>query len=189
MHHPERFLGLLGPHRERLFVISRNLVRRKADADDALQEALLKAWADFSRYREGRSFGAWVLGYLINTIRNRNRRLHHELEVSLPAELEDPVTILGRETSHEELLHSPDRVLEMLDEPLAQAILRLSTAERAVLLLRSVGELPYREIAAVLGIPEGTAMSHLSRARKRVRIFLGERAGTRGSPLDSGGRP
>lgn len=176
MSETERFLALLEPHRERLLVLSRSLLRREADADDALQEAILKAWRDFSRYRERNRFGAWIVSYLVNTIRNRNRLLSNELEVPLPEEIEAPDALLGLETSYERFFSAPESILEMVEDRLAEAIRRLSAAERMVLLLRTVGGLSYREVAHVLRMPEGTAMSHLSRARKHVRVFLTELA-------------
>ena len=169
---PERFLALLAPHRRRLLVVSRSLLRRKADADDVLQEALLEGWRDFARYREEGSFRAWIMKYLVNRIRNRNRLLREELEVPLPAELEHPETLLEWESAYEGFFREPEAVLATLDEDLAEAVRALSAAERLVLLLKSVGELSYCEISEVLGMPEGTAMSHLSRARKHLRIHL-----------------
>jgi RNA polymerase sigma-70 factor (ECF subfamily) len=172
----ERFLGLLAPHQSRLVAISRQLIGRKCDADDALQEAVLKAWAGFAAYSEERHFGAWILAYLVNVIRNRNRRLYRELETPLPEELPAPEVLLDAEVAYERLLEAPEALLETLDEELARALRALSPAERLVLLLRAVGELSYREISRVLAIPEGTAMSHLFRARKRLRILLSSRA-------------
>ena len=172
----QRFLDLLEPLQRKLLVLSRSLLRRQADADDALQEAVLKAWRDFPRYRERSRFGAWILTYLINTIRNRNRRLDRALEVPLPEELEAAETLLANEVAYESFLRAPESVLESLEKYLADAIRKLPAAERAVLLLRAVGELSYREIAAALRIPEGTAMSHLFRARKHLRISLSKLA-------------
>jgi RNA polymerase sigma-70 factor (ECF subfamily) len=167
---PERFLALLAPHRKQLLVVGRSLLRRKADADDALQQALLQAWRDFPRLREGASFKAWIMKYLVNGIRNRNRLLREGLEVPLPAELADPETLLDWEAAYEDFFREPEAVLATSDEDLAEAIRALSEAERLVLLLRCVGELSYREISELLSMPEGTAMSHLSRARKRLRV-------------------
>lgn len=172
MEDADRFLALLAPHRKQLLVVARSLLRRKADADDALQEALLAAWRDFPRYREGASFKAWVMKYLVHLVRNRNRLLREELEVSLPAELADPETLHHWETAYEDFFREPEAVLATLDDDLAEAIRTLSEAERLVLLLKCVGELSYREISDVLGMPEGTAMSHLSRARKHLRVRL-----------------
>jgi RNA polymerase sigma-70 factor (ECF subfamily) len=175
-------LTLLKPHRARLLVVSRSLLRQKADANDALQDALLGAWRDFGRYREGTAFGAWVMKYLVNTIRNRNRLLYEELEVPLPAELEDPETLLDWESAYEDFFREPESVLTTLEDELAGAIRALSEAERLVLLLRCVGELTYIEISEVLGIPEGTAMCHLSRARKRLRVHLSGKLRERRGP-------
>jgi RNA polymerase sigma-70 factor (ECF subfamily) len=171
----QRFLDLLAPHRQKLLILSRRLLRRKADADDAVQEALMNAWKDFQRFQDGTSFGAWIFKCLVNAIRNRNRLLHLDLEVALPPDLDDPATLLDREAAYQSFFQAPEGVLLTLDEPLRRAILSLSPPERLVLLLRAVSELSYREISEVLGIPEGTAMSRLSRARKQVRILLSEK--------------
>jgi RNA polymerase sigma-70 factor (ECF subfamily) len=174
---PDRFLALLAPHRAQLLVICRSLLRRKADSDDALQEALLQAWRDFPRFREGASFRAWIMKYVVNIVRNRNRLLREELEVPLPTELPDPETLLDWESAYEHFFREPEGILATIDEDLAEAIRALSEAERLVLLLRSVGELSYREISEVLSIPEGTAMSHLSRARRHLRLHLSGKLG------------
>jgi RNA polymerase sigma factor (sigma-70 family) len=100
--------------------------------------------------------------------------------VPLPAELEDPETLLDWESAYEDFFREPECVLTTLDDELAGAIRALSEAERLVLLLRCVGELTYHEISEVLGIPEGTAMCHLSRARKHLRFHLSGKLQERG---------
>jgi len=120
--------------------------------------------------------------YLVNIIRNRNRLLREELEVALPSELADPETLLDWESAYERFFREPEGILAAIDETLAEAIRALSEAERLVLLLRCVGELSYREISEVLAMPEGTAMSHLARARKHLRLQLsGKRSQDRAS--------
>jgi RNA polymerase sigma factor (sigma-70 family) len=115
--------------------------------------------------------------YVVNIVRNRNRLLREELEVPLPTELPDPETLLDWESAYEHFFREPEGILATIDEDLAEAIRALSEAERLVLLLRSVGELSYREISEVLSIPEGTAMSHLSRARRHLRLHLSGKLG------------
>jgi DNA-directed RNA polymerase specialized sigma24 family protein len=96
--------------------------------------------------REGASFKTWIMNYLVNTVRNRNRLFHQELEVPLPAKLEDAETLLDWEAAYEDFFREPEALLATIDEDLAEAIRALSEAERLVLLLKCVGELSYREI-------------------------------------------
>lgn len=79
-----------------------------------------------------------------------------------------------------ELLHHPDEVPENLDGPLAEALGQLPALERAVLLLRAVGEFSYREIHQLLSIPPGSVMGYLSRARRKLRRSLADYAARQG---------
>jgi DNA-directed RNA polymerase specialized sigma24 family protein len=78
------------------------------------------------------------------------------------------------------LLEGPDGVLEHLDGPLADALGELPAAERAILLLRAVGEFSYEEIHELLSIPLGSVMGYLSRARLKLRRSRAGYAAQRG---------
>jgi RNA polymerase sigma-70 factor (ECF subfamily) len=122
-------------------------------ADDLVQETLLRAWRGFSSFTEGTNARAWLYRILVNAWRDQGRRRAPE------APLEDrPVS---------------SSALEKLE--LAEALDSLGEEFRTVLLLGVVEGFTCREIASILGVPVGTVMSRLSRARQAMREKLGER--------------
>src|SRR5437899_560064 len=174
MHEDERsarFLDLLRPIQRELEVYGRRLVWVYSDAEDAVQNAASRAFQAFDRYREGTNFRAWMFKILTNEIfalnRNRGRIASFELEAQ-PEEMEavaQPAT--GKSDS--DLMASWEVLADALDEDLVAALKELNEVERAVLLLRAIANLRYREISASLEIPVGSVMCHLSRARKKMR--------------------
>ena len=129
-------------------------------AEDAAQEAFVKAWLALPRYRESSgSLRAWLCRIVINTVRDMQRR-------------ERPVQELD-----EEFMDSRNNPAEQAEaDAQAQAVRRaldqLPPAIRTTLVLREYEELSYAEIAAALGIPTGTVMSRLNYARSRLRELL-----------------
>lgn len=91
-------------------------------------------------------------------------------------DIEDPSEVFEKEMIYEEILMDPERFFERLSSHVKDSLLCLSSAERGVFLLRSIEGLSYKEMADVLNIPMGTVMSHLSRARAKLRKLLCEYA-------------
>lgn len=173
----DRFLAHLQPLQGALEAYCRHQVNDVSAVEDVLQSCLAEAFADFHRYHEGTNFRAWIFRYLNLTILNWNRRYERCRAAAVdPSDPNDPVAVaagaLPQQFAADELTDQPDQVLEHCDAPLAAAIGRLSSDQRAVLLLRAVGEFKYREIATILEVPVGTVMSHLSRARAKLRREL-----------------
>jgi len=166
-----RFLDLLRPIQRELEVYCRRMVWLCGDAEDALQNAVSRAFQAFDRYREGTNFRAWMFKILTNEIfalnRRRGRIARFEVEPQ-PEEVEAiPQFATGKSDS--ELLASWEVLADALDEDLVAALKELNEGERAVLLLRAIANLRYREISASLEIPLGSVMGNLSRARKKMR--------------------
>jgi RNA polymerase sigma-70 factor (ECF subfamily) len=166
---PERFEQVVLPHLDAAYNLARWLVRSPADADDVVQEACLRALRFFGGFRGGDS-RAWLLKIVRNTCyswvrKNRpvasdefNEALHSGEQ---PVESPESTVVSGLEG---------DRVREALET--------LPVAFREVLVLREIEELSYKEISEVTGIPIGTVMSSLSRARQKLREqLLGTRTG------------
>ena len=141
------------PHMDALFRAARRMVRDPSLAADAVQEAYLIAWRSFGSYRPGTNCRAWLFGILFNVVRGQRR--DHRAWTWAP-ETPEPI--------------APAPIPEGLtDAALLAALDDLPEASRAVLLLVDVEELTYKEAAAALGIPAGTVMSRLSRARAALR--------------------
>ena len=152
-----------------LLRVARRLTGNPADAEDLVQETVVRAYRAVDRF-DGRHPRAWLLTILRNTWRNMNRRTRPRLLddqddiVSVPASGAD-----GRTGAEEQVLDG------VLDAELAAGLRALSDSQRAVVLLVDLDGLAYQEAADVLGIPPGTVMSRLHRARKRLRKRLEQR--------------
>lgn len=141
--------------------------------EDVLQEAITRAYRDFGLFSEGTNFRAWVFRY-VNLVLLETNRKHASREQQLDIEpaTEDEWKLDSEDSLLRVLLESPEIVLEQCGDELGQAVLRLRPLDRSVLLLKSIGEFKYREIAEIVGVPLGTVMSSLARAREQVRHEL-----------------
>ena len=154
-----RFEAVALPHLDAAYVLARWLTRNDADAADAVQEAFLRAFRYFDSYR-GDDAKSWVLKIVRRTCYSWLERNRPADVVSLEAEEERGDAVATPAIDAEALLESrsnlrlPDRLIEALPAPLREAIV-----------LRELHELGYREIAEVTGVPIGTVMSRLHRAR------------------------
>ena len=160
------------------------MLRDRSHVEDILQTSVALAFSQFDRYVDGTSFKAWVFRIVTLEVFNRNRK-HEPVplgEVSevrnLPAE--ESWDLIAQEGAFDAMLDDPDSVLLRLDDEMAEALERLPLMERAVLLLRAIGDFSYREIHEQLSIPVGSVIGCLSRARKRLRITLAGYARARG---------
>jgi len=143
---------------------ARGLVGDADQADDLVQETLERAWSRLSGWRGLGDVRAWMFSILHNRFVDRLRATTSRPEEAVGDALPETVQ---RPTQADRLeLRDLDRVLQ-----------RLAPEQREVLLLVGVEELGYRQVAAVLGVPLGTVMSRLSRARERLRIELQGQAG------------
>ena len=141
----------------RLRRYARALVGDRTTADDLVQDTLERAWAKLHLYRRGTDLRAWLFTVMHNVHVNRIRatRVTDPLEDDMP-ELAQPQ-------------REPDALLV---RDLDRAIARLPADQRAVLLLVTLEEMSYDEVARTLGIPIVTVMSRLSRAREKLRAMM-----------------
>ena len=130
------------------------------EAQDAVQDALLKAWRNWSSLRQVDSFEPWFRRILVNVCRDRLRR-HRTLQmVDLTAAAD---------------VASDDAFAAMLEgDSVARAVTRLSTDQRIVIALRYWHDLPLEQVAETLGVPLGTAKSRLHYALAALRTELKE---------------
>jgi RNA polymerase sigma-70 factor, ECF subfamily len=164
----DRFLSLLQPIEGDLENYSRRMVFDRRDCEDALQNAVLRAFRAFDRYHDDASFRAWMFKILTNEIFTINRKRGRVAEFEIAVEPGQIEEFAGLEFGSEGQ-SSWDALAEALDEELLAGLQSLNQSERAVLLMRAIGELRYREIAECLAIPLGSVMGNLSRARQKMR--------------------
>ena len=153
MNEAERLVELI----PRLRRYARALVGDRASADDLVQDTLERAWAKLHLYRRGTDLRAWLFTVMHNVHVNKVRatRVTDTLEDELP-----------------ELAQRASQGDALLVRDLDRAIARLPTEQRSVLLLVTLEEMSYEEVARALGIPMGTVMSRLSRAREKLRMMM-----------------
>jgi len=156
------------PEIEVLLRVARSLTRNDADAEDLVQDTLIRAYRAIERF-DGRHPRAWLLTILRNTHINRNRRQRPEL-------LRDPDGT-SRQLNELAAVDVTDAVVDAgFDAEIERALAELDERFRSVVQLVDVEGLTYAEAAEVLGVPAGTVMSRLHRARGRIRDRL-DRAG------------
>ena len=176
----DRFLALLQPIERDLETYARRLIWEPQEAPDALQNAVMRGFAAFDRYHEDASFRAWMFKILTHEAFALNRK--HARIARYEFQLE-PEELAGLKCADEQVqvgdaVLSADALNEALKPAVSAALKTLTETERAVLLLRSIGGLRYREISESLGIPLGSVMGNLGRARQKMRALI-----TRSTPL------
>jgi RNA polymerase sigma-70 factor (ECF subfamily) len=168
------FLTLLKPIERDLEVYCRRLIWNPADAPDALQNAVLRAFSAFDRYHENNSFRAWMFtiltreAFALNRKHARIARFEFQVEPEAMEELSGTIEPAGDLASG----LSAEALNEALDQDVVTALKTLTDAERAVLLLRAIAGFRYREIGDSLEMPLGSVMGHLSRARHKMRAGI-----------------
>src|SRR5512142_2768668 len=161
----ERFERIVVPYLDDAYTLARYLLRDEHDAQDAVQDAVLRALRYFESYREGDA-RAWLLAIVRNCCLTWHRR-QRITRASVPLADADLVDIgAARETDARAISRSERAALE-------RAVAALPVEFREVIVLREVQELSYKEISDVVGVPIGTVMSRLARARKRLAAALG----------------
>jgi RNA polymerase sigma-70 factor (ECF subfamily) len=162
--HSGRFEELILPHLDAAYNLARWLVRNGTDAEDLVQEAYLRAWKGFSGFRGGDARG-WLLTIVRNTCYTWLRaHRRHELVV----EFDEHVHSGDGELPDAERLVAESAGRETLEKALQE----LPAEFREVIVLRELEELSYKEIAEIAGVPVGTVMSRLARARSRLQLSV-----------------
>ncbi|HWA36889.1 MAG TPA: sigma-70 family RNA polymerase sigma factor [Burkholderiales bacterium] len=153
MNEAERLVELI----PRLRRYARALVGDRASADDLVQDTLERAWAKLHLYRRGTDLRAWLFTVMHNVHVNKVRaaRTTDSLDEDTP----------------ELALRAPQGD-SLLMRDLDRAVALLPAEQRAVLLLVTLEDMSYEEVARTLGIPMGTVMSRLSRAREKLRTMM-----------------
>ncbi len=141
------------PHLDALYRAALALLRNRSDAEDVVQETCLQAIRSFHRYTPGTNCRAWLFGILFRVISRYRRKWFRPLPFARRIEAAPYST--GS---------------DVLD-----ALRTLPREFAEVMMLTDVEEFTYKEVAAMLGIPAGTVMSRLSRARRMLRELLGPR--------------
>lgn len=171
------YRGLVERYQGRIYSVCYGMVRNREDARDLAQEAFVKAFKNLSRFRFGASFYTWLCRIAMNVsidhLRRQKVRRADEYDDGIASR--DSAGVISL-THHK---NNPGKDLERkrLHAKILEAMEELPDEQKQVIVLREIEGLAYKEIAEVMGIPEGTVMSRLYYARKKLqKALLEERA-------------
>ena len=162
-----RFRDAALPYLEDVFTLARYLMRNPADADDAVQECYLRALRHFDSYR-GPAMKPWLLAILRNVC---NAEFARRGKQETPADLTDDGEADATPPIWQEPQASPETALlrQQDGDTIRRLVAALPQPFREAIVMREINDLSYNEIAEVAGVPVGTVMSRLARARSMLR--------------------
>ncbi len=160
-------------HLDALYGLATRLTRDERDAEDLVQDTLLRAFRFFDRFEEGTHCKAWLFKILHNNFINKYRKRARDREIAAAL---SPAEGAGATVSHgaADAARDPERaILEgVLSQDVQRALDSLPDEFRAAVILSDLEELSYREIADVMECPIGTVMSRLYRGRRLLQQAL-----------------
>jgi RNA polymerase sigma-70 factor (ECF subfamily) len=168
------------PHLDALYTMAVRLARNPDDANDLLQETVLRAFRFFHQFQPGTNCRAWLLTILFNNFRNGYRRSAREQLAASPDEFQQRLE--AESLRVDQTGKNPESILAEagVDRRVEDALAGLPAEFREALLLVDVQELSYQEVSAVLDVPIGTVKSRVSRGRALLRGALAAYARERG---------
>ncbi len=168
------FHDLIRPYARIMFASAQAVLRNPADAEDAVQEAALKAFLHLAQLDDRGQFRAWLLQIVVNEARMHRRKLRRQLYESIDEtdEGDDGDSVPRQFADWHDL---PDEALDrnQLRDAVRKAIDKLPEAYREVLLLIDSQHLNYADVAEALGVSVGAVKTRVHRARMRVQEQLG----------------
>ncbi len=155
----DAFASLAAPRLDRMYATATLILRDRGHAEDAVQDALVRAWRDLPRLREADRLDAWLGRLLVNACRDASRRgRRHETNLRLLPDHDRPVPA------------ATDAVADR--DAIGRGMRSLSIDHRAVIVHHYYLGLSMPEMAAILDIPVGTAKSRLHHARQALRSAI-----------------
>jgi len=166
-----------------LFGTALRMTRNRADAEDLVQETMLKAFRSYASFESGTNLRAWLFRILTNTFINSYRAKQSRPLESELGELDDLYLYkrLPELATHTQMQSAEDEIFDLFtDDEVKRALEDLPEAYLLPVLLADVQDFSYQEIADMLDVPIGTVMSRLHRGRKALQKALVEFAEERG---------
>lgn len=158
------------PHMRLLYGVALRMARVEGDAEDLVQDTILRAYRFWDTFEAGTNCKAWLLRILTNSFRNRYREREREQEIMDQAESCD--AHLGQFQGQSPRDAESALFGRMLSRDVEKALAALPTEFRLPVILADLEDLSYKEIAEVMECPAGTVMSRLYRGRKMLQKLL-----------------
>ena len=160
------------PHLDAVYTAALRLARNPDDAEDLLQETILRAYRFFHQFTEGTNCRAWLLAILYNNFRNAYRRGTREQPAVTNEEFDREIEACSMQADQTRI--NPEDLIagRLVGRQIEAALATIPAEFREALLLVDAHELNYQEVADVLGVPLGTIKSRVSRGRALMRTAL-----------------
>jgi RNA polymerase sigma-70 factor (ECF subfamily) len=188
----ESFYELVKPYERRVYAAALAILRRPEDAEDAAQEAMLKAFANIRQFRAEARFSTWLIQITVNESLMRRRRERTVIMEGIDDRREDETDYQPREFA--DWREIPSEALERKEvrRKLAEALGTLDRKYREVFMLRDMEKLNIQETAEALGISTASVKTRLLRARLMLRDLLAagwEQGWFSRLPFEKGSKP
>jgi RNA polymerase sigma-70 factor, ECF subfamily len=188
----ELFYELIKPYQRRVYTAAFAILRNEAEAEDAAQEAILKALSHIHQFRAEARFSTWLTQITVNQALMRRRRAHADVMEPIGERQDEEGNYTPRDFA--DWREIPSEVLERKEirQKLANAVAALADKYRQVFVLRDVQRLSIEETAEALGISQASVKTRLLRARLMLRDLLAP--GLNGAwfgrlPFEKGNKP
>ncbi|HEX2195317.1 MAG TPA: sigma-70 family RNA polymerase sigma factor [Actinomycetota bacterium] len=170
------------PLLDSLYASALRMTRNPADAEDLVQETMLRAYRSFDRFEEGTNLKAWLFRIMTNAYINTYRKKQREPKKVSAEELEDFDLYQELKNHDDQFSQTPERIVldSLVDTDIIEAIDDLPEQFRLAVVLSDVEGFSYAEMAEIMDVPLGTVMSRLHRGRKALQKRLWELARDRG---------
>ena len=188
----ELFYVLIRPYERRVYSAALAILRNEADAEDAAQEAVLKAFKNIRQFRGEARFSTWLIQITVNEARMRRRKEHAHMIEPIANQQDEQGNYTPRDFA--DWREIPSEALERKEvrEKLTEALASLGQIYREVFLLRDMEQLSIEETAKALGISTASVKTRLLRARLMLRDLLAPGLGGSWSSklsFEKGGKP
>src|ERR1700733_13252251 len=176
-----RFIRDAVPMRDQLYGRAARLTGNRVDAEDLLQETMLRAYASFSSFRRGTNLKAWLHKIMGNLWISKYRASQRRPLEQLTGEFTDSqLAVHGGHLRGGSRSAGAEALEPLFEDEIAAALAALPRKSQVVLQYACIDGLQYREIAELVGLPIGTVMSRLHRARSQLYVLLADVACERG---------
>jgi RNA polymerase sigma-70 factor (ECF subfamily) len=179
----EAFYREAVPHTEQLYATAVRLTKNGNDAEDLVQETMLKAFRYFDKYEDGTNCKAWLFKIMTNTFINRYRKQQKRKEFLVDDDfrpLQERAEAPERNPFIDEIDEEGELYHKLFGDEVKAALEDIPVDFRMVVLLADLQDFAYKEIAEIMDCPIGTVMSRLYRGRRMLQARLLEYAREQG---------